>query len=70
MNTVMEEYVTHIISHAQTTRATKSHQAEAVQTIEITDDWYERLSAIPFVSCKFDIETNLLQSARTTLCTY
>ena len=70
LNTVMEEYVSHIIRHAQTTRATKSHQAEAVQTIEITDEWYEKLSAIPFVSCKFEIETNFMQNARATLCIY
>jgi hypothetical protein len=46
MNTVMEEYVAHIIKHANNVRATKAHNTEAAQTIEITDEWYEKLSAI------------------------
>jgi len=53
MNSVMEGYVVSIISHANKVRATRSHEAEAVQTIEITDEWYEKLSSVPFVSCKF-----------------
>ena len=52
MNTVMEEYVQQMISHANKIRATKAHNAEAVQTIDITDEWYEKLKSIPFVSCK------------------
>ena len=52
MNTVMEGYVSSIIAHANKVRATKTHEAEAAQTIEITDEWYEKLSAIPFVSSK------------------
>ncbi len=43
MNTVMEGYVTQIIRHANKVRASKSHMAEANQTIEITDEWYEKL---------------------------
>ena len=42
-----------MISHANKIRATRSHDAEAVQTIDITDEWYEKLKSIPFVSCKF-----------------
>jgi hypothetical protein len=53
MNSVMEGYVSSIIAHTNKVRATKSHEAEAVQTIEITDEWYEKLSSIPFVSCKY-----------------
>ena len=56
MNTVMEDYVSQILQHANTVRATKSHQAEAVQTIDITDEWFEKLKAIPFVSCKFEFQ--------------
>ena len=51
MNTVMEAYVTLIVKHANKVRATKAHNAEAVDTIEITDEWYEKLTAIPFISC-------------------
>jgi hypothetical protein len=67
MNTVMEEYVAHIIKHANNVRATKAHNAEAAQTIEITDEWYEKLSAIPFISCKFYCQSHFLQNARETL---
>ena len=67
MNTVMGDYVSQIIKHAQKVRATKAHNAEAAETIEITDDWYEKLSAIPFISCKLSCQSNLLQSARETL---
>lgn len=69
MNTVMSEYVEHIIKHANSVRATKAHNAEEAQTIEITDDWYEKLSAIPFISCKFSCQSHLLQNERATLFT-
>ena len=52
MNTVMEGYVKEIMTHANHVRATQGYEAQAAQTIEITDDWYEKLQAIPFVSCK------------------
>jgi len=60
MNTIMEEYVRSIIQHANRVRAEKTHEAEAVQTIEITDDWYEKLKAIPFVSCRFILNSKFL----------
>jgi hypothetical protein len=60
MNTVMEGYVSSIIGHANKVRATKTHEAEAAQTIEITDEWYEKLSAIPFVSSKVNAYYMLL----------
>ena len=49
----MEGYTTSIIEHANKVRVTKSHEAEAAQTIEITDEWFNKLSAIPFISCKY-----------------
>ncbi len=60
MNTVMEGYVKEIMTHANNVRATQVHEAQATQTIEITDDWYEKLQAIPFVSCKYMIHNNFL----------
>lgn len=53
MNSTMEGYVSSIMTHANKVRATKTHEAEAAKTIEITDEWYEKLKAIPFVSRKF-----------------
>ena len=69
MNTVMEEYVQQMIAHANKIRATKAHNAEAVQTIDITDEWYEKLKAVPFVSCKYLFELIVFQSAKETQCT-
>jgi len=66
MNTVMEDYVQQMISHANKIRATRSHDAEAVQTIDITDEWYEKLKAIPFVSCKSISVFNFFQNAKET----
>ena len=60
MNTLMGEYVRQIMTHAQTVRANKSHMLEAVQTIEVTDEWFDKLKAVPFVSCKFNSLTNSL----------
>jgi hypothetical protein len=28
--------------------------AEVGETIEVSNEWYNRLNAVPFVSCKFD----------------
>jgi len=56
----MEDYVQQMIAHANKVRATKAHEAEAVQTINITDDWYEKLKSIPFVSCKSIFNVNFL----------
>ena len=53
LNTVMPGYVTEIISHANKVRATQQHKAEQEQVITVTDDWYEKLTSIPFVSRKF-----------------
>ena len=52
MATIMGNYVKEIIRHANEIRATKAHDAEAIQTIDITDEWYDKMMAIPFVSCK------------------
>ena len=52
MITLMEDYVKQIIKHANLQRSSLASQAMATQTIELTDEWYEKLSAIPFVSSK------------------
>ena len=59
MNTVMENYVQEIIAHANKVRATKQHMCEAIQTIEVTDEWYKKLTAIPFISRKFKFLVNI-----------
>ena len=49
-----------IITHAHTVRAEKTQAAEADKTIEVTDEWYEKLKAIPFVSSKSQLHYNTL----------
>ena len=66
MNTLMEDYVQQIIKHANVQRSSPASQAMAASTIEVTDEWYEKLSAIPFVSCKCTSRVNIFKNARAT----
>ena len=58
LNTVMPGYMKEVIDHANTVRATNQHKAEAGQVIEVTDEWYDKLKAIPFISRKFKYSIN------------
>ena len=40
MNTLMPEYTSVLLTHANEMRTTSASQALANQTIEISDDWY------------------------------
>ena len=41
-----------LTKHAHDERVSPAAARKANATIEITEEWYEKLSAIPFVSCK------------------
>ena len=60
LNSVMPGYVTEIIAHANKVRATRQHMAEATQTIEVTDEWFDKLTSIPFISRKFSLPNSSL----------
>ena len=52
LNTFHEPYLDQIIQHAQNQRMAAQAEAKARETIEISDDWWEALNAVPFVSFK------------------
>ena len=53
MNTLMEEYTQAIMQHANTQRTTGEAQAKADATIEISEEWWDKLQAVPFKSRKW-----------------
>ena len=52
LNTVHGEYLQKLIRHASDQRNESQATAKAKETIEITDDWWNILNSVPFVSCK------------------
>ena len=52
LNTFHGPYLDQIIQHAHNQRMDVQAEAKARETIEISDDWWEALNAVPFVSCK------------------
>jgi len=52
LNTFHARYLDQIIQHANAQRNSVASEAKARETIEISDDWWEALNAVPFVSCK------------------
>ena len=51
-NTLNEEYVTELVRNANEQRNTVKKQQEAEQVMQVTEDWWEKLNRIPFISCK------------------
>ena len=52
MHTLMPEYTQALMTHANQQRTSSANEAQAKQTIEITDEWYDKLQAVPFISRK------------------
>ena len=52
MNTFQPQYVAQIIRHANDQRNSVSNDAQAREFIEVSDNWWEALNAVPFISCK------------------
>ena len=51
-NTLNEEYVSELVRSANEQRNTVTTQQEADQVMHVTEDWWEKLNAVPFISCK------------------
>ena len=51
-NTLYEEYVTELVRNANEQRNTVKTQQEAEQVMQVTEDWWEKLNRVPFISCK------------------
>ena len=52
LNTLYPVYVQEIIRHANAQRNSVANDAQARETIEVTDKWWDALNAVPFISCK------------------
>ena len=52
LNTLYPLYVQEIIRHANDQRNSVANDAQARETIEVSDKWWEALNAVPFISCK------------------
>ena len=42
-----------IIRHANDQRNSVSNEAQAKETIEVSDNWWNALNAVPFISCEY-----------------
>ena len=42
-----------IIRHANAQRNSVSNEAQAKETIEVSDKWWNALNAVPFISCEY-----------------
>ena len=63
LNTVQEEYVQGLIKHAMAQRHSSQSQAKAQETIAISDDWWDKLMEVPFISQSKGRTVNLLKQS-------
>ena len=52
VNTFQQRYIEGLIKHANAQRNTPINEEKAIETIEVTDDWWDALNSTPFLSCK------------------
>ena len=50
LNTLQTEYVQRLIEHANAQRMTVQQDGDGADAIEISDEWWRKLNALPFVS--------------------
>jgi hypothetical protein len=50
LNTLRTEYVRQLIEHANAQRMTLQQDGDGGDAIEISDEWWRKLNALPFVS--------------------
>ena len=53
LNTIHPNYLQALITHANDQRNSVSNDAIAREVIEVSDDWWNALNSVPFVSCKY-----------------
>ena len=51
-NTLYEEYVSELVRNANEQSNTVANQQQAAQVMQVTEGWWEKLNAVPFMSCK------------------
>ena len=52
LNTIQPNYLQALITHANDQRNSVSNEAIAREAIEVTDDWWNALNSVPFISRK------------------
>ena len=52
MHTLHSDFVQQTIKHAHAQRNSPEVQARAIETIEISDKWWDQLTSVPFISRK------------------
>ena len=52
LNTRQPEYVQLLVEHAMKQRNTSESKEKQAETIAISEEWWDRLHLIPFISCK------------------
>ena len=53
LNTVHPEYVGNMIVHANSARFAADGEANARQTVDINEEWWDKLQSMPFISRKY-----------------
>ena len=53
LNTVHHDYVQKVIQHANNLRMQANEESKPREYIEVSEQWWDKLNAVPFVSCKF-----------------
>jgi len=51
-NTVQNAHVSNLLKHSNDQRMNAQDKADGAETIEISSQWWDKLNAVPFVSCK------------------
>jgi len=52
LNTIQPAYLQTLITHANEQRNSVSNEAIAKEAIEVSDDWWNLLNSVPFISRK------------------
>ena len=52
LNTVHHDYVKNVIEHANNLRMLANERTKPLEYIEVSEQWWQKLNAVPFVSCK------------------
>ena len=52
LNTIQPAYLQSLINHANEQRNSVVNNAIAKEAIEVSDDWWNALNMVPFISCK------------------
>ena len=60
LNTINPAYVQKLIKHANEQRNAAASKELKDQYVEVTEEWYAKLQAVPFLSCKYRLNTNTL----------